>query len=132
MTTNASYSDLLRRTAALWGVMLPEDRLLDDADVPRPVVVERLHWPTVNWQHCDIELVTLNGYWSCAWSVSDLHRGCGFHAFLKFCAPVATRDEALTAALVEIRKDDSGPLSPQLAAWLRSIEPTQQLSLFTL
>jgi hypothetical protein len=129
---NATYSAILRRTAAPWGIVLPADRLLDDADVPRPVVVERLHWSTVNWQRCDIELVTLNGLWSFALSVADTHCGGGFDAFLKFCEPVATRDAALAAAVAYIRSLDAHPPSPQLAAWLRSIEPTQQLSLFAL
>lgn len=128
---NATYAKILRNTAAPWGIVLEGDEL-DDADVPRPLVVERLHWPTVNWQRCDIELVTLNGFWSFALTVADTHRGGGFGAFLKFCEPVATRDDALAAAVAYIRSRDAHPLSPQLAAWLRSIEPTQQLSLFTL
>lgn len=123
------YAEILRRTAREWGVDVPLDGLLDDDDIPRPTVVDVIKWQDRHHHKVEIEFVTLNNLWSYTINLRDHTYGYSYGPCLKFCPPYPTRVAALAAAIDALRNHNH-QLSPEILAWLDSLERPRQLSLF--
>ena len=125
------YAEILRRTAREWGVDVPLDGLLDDDDIPKPLVVEAIKWQDANHRHrkVEIEFVTFNNLWSYTINLLDDKYGYSYGPCLKFCPPYPTRVAALAAVIGALRNHNH-QLSPEILAWLDSLERPRQLSLF--
>jgi hypothetical protein len=125
------YSDLLYRHAAKWGFEIPEPRpLIDDKTSPytRATVIEQFRLPgDAPGRYTEINLVTANGRYSFTLCYQWQTRGCGYLPFLKFCDPYPTQDDALTAAVAELKRVNA---PPYVQAWIRTLTEPQQLSLF--
>ena len=128
------YSQLLHESARRWGLVVPEDPpIIDDATspYPRPVVVETLRWQGKQvWTWAEIEIVTLNGFWSYTLSFTVPKGGEHYGACLKFCDPLPTRGAAIEAAVARMFRRHSDILPDELMSWLRKIRQPVQLDLF--
>ena len=96
-----TYQLLLRRSSEKWGL----DYVHEEA-IPITEVLKAEDGARRN----QIQLFEFNDKWGFCLCINGRKRGVIYGAFLKFCNPYPTRDEALRAALervAEIGADDS-------------------------
>lgn len=100
----------------------------DTSPYPRLAVIETLTWrDTVPYRYTEIALVTLNGRYSYTLRFQWRTHGRGYQPFLKFCDPYPTKEDALVAAIADLKRADP---PPEVQTWIHDLTAPKQLSLF--